>query len=112
MERDAEKVISTYQRLGMVAEMTGDELQAFYDQTLQPFGDWLTSPFRAGRFDFTNVNRSYTAEGWTSFKRLANVHKISELANEFIYFDRTFFGLYQLFERMGACIDMEHQWLL
>ncbi len=112
MERDAEKVVSTYQRLGMVAEMTGDELQAFYAEVLQPFGDWLTRPFKAGRFNFAGHATPYTAEGWASFKRLANVHKISDLANEFIYFDRTFFGLYQLFERMGACIDMEHQWLL
>jgi predicted unusual protein kinase regulating ubiquinone biosynthesis (AarF/ABC1/UbiB family) len=112
VERDAQMVISTYQRLGMVAEMTQSELQQFYDQTLQPFGDWLTRPFKAGRFNFAEQNGSYTAEGWASFRRLANVHKISDLANEFIYFDRTFFGLYQLFERMGACIDMEHQWLL
>ncbi|MEW8027091.1 MAG: AarF/ABC1/UbiB kinase family protein [Candidatus Thiodiazotropha sp.] len=112
MTRDAEKVISTYQQLGMVAEMNGDQLQSFYDHVLQPFGDWLTKPFKAGRFDFSNRKTSYTAEGWRSFRQLANVHKINDLANEFIYFDRTFFGLYQIFERMGACIDMEHQWLV
>ncbi|MEW8293351.1 MAG: AarF/ABC1/UbiB kinase family protein [Candidatus Thiodiazotropha sp.] len=111
-ERDAVKVISTYQRLGMVAEMEEDELQRFYDEVLQPFGDWLTKPFKAGRFNFANQGFSYTAEGWASFRQLAKVRKINSLANEFIYFDRTFFGLYQLFERMGACIDMEHQWLV
>jgi predicted unusual protein kinase regulating ubiquinone biosynthesis (AarF/ABC1/UbiB family) len=111
-ERDAQAVISTYQRLGMVAEVTGDELQAFYDQILQPFGDWLTRPFMTGRFNFAHQGNSYTAEGWASFRQLANVRKINNLANEFIYFDRTFFGLYQLFERMGASIDMEHQWLV
>ncbi|WP_316365552.1 ABC1 kinase family protein [Candidatus Thiodiazotropha sp. CDECU1] len=111
MERNAEKVISTYQQLGMVAEMSGDEQQSFYDQVLQPFGDWLTKPFKAGRFDFTNQQASYTAEGWAAFKQLSKVHKINDLANEFIYFDRTFFGLYQIFEQMGACIEMEHQWL-
>jgi hypothetical protein len=96
----------------MVAQMTDDELQTFYDQVLQPFGDWLTKPFKAGRFDFTNLKDSYTAEGWMSFKKISHVRKINNLANEFIYFDRTFFGLYQTFERMGACIDMEHQWLV
>jgi predicted unusual protein kinase regulating ubiquinone biosynthesis (AarF/ABC1/UbiB family) len=112
MTQDAEQVISTYQRLGMVAQMTDDELQTFYDQVLQPFGDWLTKPFKAGRFDFTKQKASYTAEGWMSFKKISNIRKINNLANEFIYFDRTFFGLYQTFERMGACIDMEHQWLV
>jgi predicted unusual protein kinase regulating ubiquinone biosynthesis (AarF/ABC1/UbiB family) len=112
MDRDAEQVIASYRALGMVAEMTEDELRAFYDDVLQPFGDWLTKPFKAERFNFANQETSYTAEGWASFRQIAKVRKISNLANEFIYFDRTFFGLYQLFERMGACIDMQHDWLV
>jgi predicted unusual protein kinase regulating ubiquinone biosynthesis (AarF/ABC1/UbiB family) len=110
-ERNAQRVISTYQRLGMVAEMTGDELQAFYEQILQPFGDWLTRPFKVERFNFANQGNAYTAEGLALFGQLVNVRKINDIAREFIYFDRTLFGLYQLFERMGACINMQHQWL-
>jgi predicted unusual protein kinase regulating ubiquinone biosynthesis (AarF/ABC1/UbiB family) len=111
MVRDAEKVIATYHQLGMVTQMTGSELEHFYEQALQPFGDWLSKPFKAGRFDFSNHKIPYTAEGWASLKQLSKASKINGLANEFIYFDRTFFGLYQIFERMGACIEMEHQWL-
>ncbi|MCU7845950.1 MAG: AarF/ABC1/UbiB kinase family protein [Candidatus Thiodiazotropha sp. (ex Monitilora ramsayi)] len=111
-ERDAEGVLSTYRQLGMTADLSEVELQSFYDETLQPFGDWLTKPFKAGRFDFACRNISYSEEGWESFKQLSRVNKINDLANEFIYFDRTFFGLYQIFERMGATIDMEHPWLV
>ncbi|MCU7875152.1 MAG: AarF/ABC1/UbiB kinase family protein [Candidatus Thiodiazotropha sp. (ex Lucinoma borealis)] len=109
--KDAQAVIATYQKLGMVADMSEAELQSFYENTLQPFGDWLTKPFKVGSFDFSSRSASYTEEGWMSFKNLANVKKINSLANEFIYFDRTFFGLYQIFERMGATINMEHAWL-
>ncbi|MCU7847468.1 MAG: AarF/ABC1/UbiB kinase family protein [Candidatus Thiodiazotropha sp. (ex Lucinoma kastoroae)] len=109
--RDAQAVITTYQKLGMVTDMSESELQSFYEKTLQPFGDWLTKPFKAGSFDFSSRSASYTEEGWASFKQLANVKKINDLANEFIYFDRTFFGLYQIFERIGATINMEHPWL-
>ncbi|MES9969050.1 MAG: AarF/ABC1/UbiB kinase family protein [Candidatus Thiodiazotropha sp.] len=112
MTHDAEMVVSTYHRLGMVSDMSGEELEKFYAQVLQPFGEWLTKPFRAGRFDFTKHRVSYSAAGWRSFKQISKAHKINDLANEFIYFDRTFFGLYQIFERMGASIDMEHQWLV
>jgi predicted unusual protein kinase regulating ubiquinone biosynthesis (AarF/ABC1/UbiB family) len=112
MTRDAEKVIATYHQLGMATQMKGEELETFYQQVLQPFGDWLSKPYKAGRFDFANHKVPYTSEGWASFKQLSKTRKINELANEFIYFDRTFFGLYQIFERMGACIDMEHQWLI
>lgn len=109
--KDAQAVITTYQKLGMVADMSESELQSFYDNTLEPFGDWLTIPFQAGLFDFSSRSSSYTELGWNSFKQLANARKINNLANEFIYFDRTFFGLYQTFERMGATVNMEHAWL-
>jgi hypothetical protein len=109
--KDAQAVITTYQKLGMVADMSDSELQSFYDNILEPFGDWLTIPFQAGSFDFSSRSSSYTELGWNSFKQLANARKINNLANEFIFFDRTFFGLYQTFERMGATINMEHAWL-
>ena len=60
MERNAEKVISTYQQLGMVAEMSGDEQQSFYDQVLQPFGDWLTKPFQGGTIPISPISRPHT----------------------------------------------------
>ncbi|MCU7797353.1 MAG: AarF/ABC1/UbiB kinase family protein [Candidatus Thiodiazotropha sp. (ex Myrtea spinifera)] len=112
MDRDAQAVISTYRRLGMVADLSESELLQFYENALQPFGDWLTKPFEAGTFDFGCRRSPYSEEGWASFKQLASVNKINDLANEFIYFDRTFFGLYQIFERMGARVKMEHPWLL
>jgi predicted unusual protein kinase regulating ubiquinone biosynthesis (AarF/ABC1/UbiB family) len=112
ISQDSQKVISTYHQLGMVTQIKGEELETFYQQVLQPFGDWLSKPFKAERFNFANHKVSYTTEGWTAFKQLSKARKINELANEFIYFDRTFFGLYQIFERMGACINMNHQWLI
>lgn len=109
--QDAERILSIYRTLGMVTDMTDEEQETFYKEVLQPFGHWLSKPFRARRFDFAGHKVSYTAEGWAAFKHFSKARKINELANEFIYFDRTVFGLYQLFERMGASIDMEHQWL-
>ncbi|WP_456444974.1 ABC1 kinase family protein [Thiolapillus sp.] len=112
MDRDSTTVVKTYEKLGMVAKMTPDELRKFYDETLQPFGDWITRPFKEESFDFgSRQSASYTADGWDAIGRLSGVDKINGLADEFIFFDRTFFGLYQLFERMGARVRMRHQWL-
>ncbi|MCU7904479.1 MAG: AarF/ABC1/UbiB kinase family protein [Candidatus Thiodiazotropha sp. (ex Epidulcina cf. delphinae)] len=112
MDQDAQAIIAAYQQFGMVSNMSDEALQAFYDKVLQPFGDWLTKPFKSGRFNFAGHSVSYTKEGWESFRQLAGVNKIDGLADEFIYFDRTFFGLYQIFERMGATVNMEHRWLV
>ncbi len=112
MNNDPSGVIATYQQLGMIADMPENELQAFYQTTLRPFGDWLTQPFRSESFDFGSRGTTYTREGWKTIKQLSRVNKINGLADEFIFFDRTFFGLYQIFERMGAQVRMHHSWLI
>lgn len=108
---DAEKVMATYEQLGMVGDMPADELKQFYRRILRPFGQWLTRPFRVEAFDFSHHMSSYASEGREVIGQLAKVNSVNHLANEFIYFDRTIFGLYQIFERMGAQVRMQHQWL-
>ena len=112
MNNDAAGVLNAYRQLGMVAAMPEAELQAFYRDTLQPFGEWLTQPFRSEQFDFGQRDSSYTREGWKAIKQLTRIDKINNLANEFIFFDRTFYGLYQIFERMGAQVRMRHPWMI
>lgn len=113
MAHDAEAVIITYQKLGMmVTDMSTEELEQFYQDLLQPFGDWFSKPFKTESFDFSSHRSPYTKEGWGTLKKFSRVKKISSIANEFIYFDRTLLGLYQIFERMEAKVNMEHPWLI
>jgi predicted unusual protein kinase regulating ubiquinone biosynthesis (AarF/ABC1/UbiB family) len=114
LQQDASAVLHCYEKLGMVViDLDSSQQQRFYEALLKPFGDWLTKPFRAGRFDFSSSNNSaYMKEGIEIFGKLSQIKKIDTIANEFIYFDRTLFGLYQIFERMEAEVNMEHQWLI
>ncbi len=111
MDDDSESVIRSYEKLGMVGEMKAQEVAGFYNRTLRPFGQWISRPFRVESFDFKNHSSSYAFEGGQVISQLAKVKPINKLANEFIFFDRTIFGLYQIFERMGATVRMQHQWL-
>jgi predicted unusual protein kinase regulating ubiquinone biosynthesis (AarF/ABC1/UbiB family) len=113
MQNDAESIIQIYRKLGIVVtELSDTDLQTFYHDLIEPFGDWLTKPFKAGTFDFGSRASPYTKQGWATFKQLSRVTKIDGIANEFIYFDRTLFGLYQIFERLEAKVNMEHPWLI
>ncbi|MCG7981204.1 MAG: AarF/ABC1/UbiB kinase family protein [Candidatus Thiodiazotropha lotti] len=113
LEQDASAVLNYYKKLGMVVEgLDASQQQDFYEALLKPFGDWLTKPFKAGRFDFSKRDSAYMKEGMEIFGKLSQIKKIDTIANEFIYFDRTLFGLYQIFERMEAEVNMEHQWLI
>ncbi|MCG7970639.1 MAG: AarF/ABC1/UbiB kinase family protein [Candidatus Thiodiazotropha taylori] len=113
LQQDASAVLNCYEKLGMVVEgLDSGQQQEFYETLLKPFGDWLTKPFKAGRFDFSKRDSAYIKEGLELFGKLSQIKKIDTIANEFIYFDRTLFGLYQIFERMQAEVAMEHQWLI
>ncbi|MES9833637.1 MAG: AarF/ABC1/UbiB kinase family protein [Candidatus Thiodiazotropha sp. DIVDIV] len=113
MQNNAQVILDTYQKLGLeVSDLESSESDAFFCETLKPFGDWLTEPFKAGRFNFGLRSSPYTKEGLGLFKQLNRVSKVDDIANEFIYFDRTLFGLYQIFERMEAQVNMEHKWLI
>jgi predicted unusual protein kinase regulating ubiquinone biosynthesis (AarF/ABC1/UbiB family) len=113
MQHDAESIIQIYRKLGMVVkELNDSELQTLYLDLIEPFGDWLTKPFKAGTFNFGSRASPYTKEGWATFKQLSQIAKVDGIANEFIYFDRTLFGLYQIFERLEANVNMEHPWLI
>jgi predicted unusual protein kinase regulating ubiquinone biosynthesis (AarF/ABC1/UbiB family) len=113
LKQDASAVLHHYRALGMVVDgLSSSEQQHFYDELLKPFGDWLTRPFKVGRFNFSKASSAYLKEGMEIFGQLRQIKKVDVIANEFIYFDRTLFGLYQIFERMEAEVDMEHQWLI
>jgi predicted unusual protein kinase regulating ubiquinone biosynthesis (AarF/ABC1/UbiB family) len=113
IQNDVEAILKIYQQLGLaVNNLKTSELESFYNEILQPFGNWLTRPFKAGRFDFSSSTSLYTKEGLGIFKQLSRINKVDDIANEFIYFDRTLFGLYQIFERMQAQVNMEHKWLI
>ena len=112
IDHDAKTVINTYAQLGVAVEMPPNEIQDFYDSVLRSFGDWLTQPFRADVFDFNSGESSYITEGRETFQQLMKFNFVNDLSREFIFFDRTFLGLYQIFERLGATVKMQHQWLV
>ncbi|MEJ2619786.1 MAG: AarF/ABC1/UbiB kinase family protein [Candidatus Thiodiazotropha sp.] len=66
LKQDASAVLHHYRALGMVVDgLSTSQLQSFYDELLKPFGDWLTRPFKAGRFNFSKANSTYLKEVWS-----------------------------------------------
>jgi hypothetical protein len=113
IQRDANAILQIYATLGLqLKDLKITEQESFYRDLLEPFGRWLTEPFKAGTFDFGSWSSPYTKEGLRLFRQISQITKVDETANEFIYFDRTIFGLYQIFERMQAQVNMEHKWLI
>ena len=99
-------LLEAYKRLGMEYDNT-----EIYEEVLRPFGSWLTEPFREEYFDFTE-HADYTRRGQKLIQRIASMSGVNNLADDFIFFDRTIYGLCKIFERLGARIRMKHHWEL
>lgn len=101
-EDDLEAVFAAYQELNMSCE---DFSPAFYQKALRPFGQWISLPFREDKFDF-HKNANYIRQGQELMKSLHHHFKIDYVAEEFIFHNRTYYGLLQIFEKMGATVRL------
>lgn len=116
IDQDAKTVFAYYRKLGMRGNFSVTEAESFYQSVLKPFGEWVAEPFRHDRFDFSRLAPAagsvrYSVGGTQALQTLLSHKAFAGLSREFVFFDRTYFGLYQIFERMGATVRMRHQWL-
>jgi len=113
---NARAVMALYAELGIACSVPQSKQQDFYDQYLRPFGAWVTRPFEHAVFDFGQQQNPDIKEGFESIRKIAREASFDStakdsMANEFIFYNRTFFGLYQIFERMRANVRMQHRWM-
>lgn len=101
---DAPAVFEAYADLNMVYEDTSLE---FYSKALQPFGEWITRPYRKNFFDFKQ-HKNYLKQGQVMMKEVHHHFKVDFVAEEFIFHNRTYFGLLQIFEKMGASVRFDY----
>lgn len=104
---DAQTVLKTYHQLGMYQNVTDN---AWYENTLKPFTEWIALPMQTELFDFGQYSH-YTRDGQILIQRLAQQSHFNKVANEFIFSDRTMYGLYKVFEKLQAQVKMRHHWL-
>jgi len=101
---DPVTLLASYRALGM--EYDSDDV---YEELLRPFGQWLTQPVREDSFDFVE-HADYTHQGKELIQSIASLSGVSNLEADFIFFDRTLYGLFKIFERLGAKVRMRHHW--
>ncbi len=104
-EDDHEAVFAAYESLNMSCEDFDPASPAFYEKALRPFGQWISEPFREETFDFRK-HANYIRDGHELMMNLHHHFKIDYLAEEFIFHNRTYYGLLQIFEKMGATVRL------
>ena len=99
-------IFDVYASVGM---QFGEAGQDGYEEFLVPFGEWLSRPFKEEEFDFEKHN-DYTSSGRQEIQNLSRMEGLDSIAEEFIYFDRTVYGLCKIFERLQATVRMRDRW--
>lgn len=103
---DYEKIVAAYAKVGTTLQ-SGREQD--YETVLKPFGEWLSLPFQEASFDFKE-NSNYTSSGFDLIHKLTEMPSIESVQEDFIFFDRTVYGLFKVFERMQATVFMRDKW--
>ncbi len=103
---DADTVFAAYHELGMQHANPGSGV---YEDVLRPFGQWISMPSREDSFDF-GKHSDYTSKARELIQQLARFSGLDSLADEFVFFDRTIYGLCKIFERMGAEVRIRQHW--
>lgn len=108
MDDDPDALFLAYKAIGMIFET--DDKNALYQEVLRPFGQWITLPFKTDSFDFKK-NADYTQRGKKVMRHLHDFINVDNVAVEFIFHNRTLYGLLQIFEHMGATVRLRHHWV-
>lgn len=104
---DYQSLFDAYGELGMSYEYFDE---AFYRKALRPFGQWVAQPFQTDSFDF-GEHAAYSKQGQLAIKNLHESFELDYINEEFIFYNRTIYGLLKIFERMGAVVRLRHHWI-
>ncbi len=97
--------------LGLFGGMSLAEARDLDERLQRPFAHWLVEPIRTESFDF-GAHKGYAARGGAMFLQLAGDNQACQLYPDLLFVNRTIYGLYRLFEAMGARVALRspHFW--
>ena len=102
---DEVAVVAAYRRLGVFGGAPDSVVASRRSAVLSDFERWLVHPFRTELFDF-GADTTYCGAGRRAFHQLSSDGAGVRMPRDLVFVDRTQFGLYRLFSRMGARVAL------
>jgi predicted unusual protein kinase regulating ubiquinone biosynthesis (AarF/ABC1/UbiB family) len=95
------KILKTYKQMGLIKNIEDIDDDLFQNKVLA-FNKWAIEPFLTNEYKIT---KKYLEKG----VKLADIflNKPFLIVKDFVFLDRTFHGLFSLFEQMDVVIDMK-----
>ncbi len=98
-----------YRAMGLFAALPAAEGWQLDQAVMRPFRQWLAQPLRSASFDF-GAQPGFVAEGRRRFVRTLQQHALVGIRPEFVLVNRSLYGLFRLFERLGARVCCQTAW--
>jgi len=105
-EGDIEKTLEEYRAIGMELDMAPE-----HEEALKEFLAWIALPFATEAFDFKE-HHDYTCQAHELVHQSTDMPVVKKIQEDFIFFERTSYGLFKLFERLEATVNMRDGWEL
>ena len=108
LDGDRDILLKAYAHIGMpFADMPVET----YEELFRPFAKWVSEPFLHDSYDF-GTNKDYTKRGQELMMHFSKtIDSPDYVVEEFVFFNRTTYGLCKIFERMGASVRLRHHWV-
>jgi predicted unusual protein kinase regulating ubiquinone biosynthesis (AarF/ABC1/UbiB family) len=98
-------LVDEYQALGILKVIKKNQDFTQLEVQLRSMGDWVLRPYRMKGFDF-GASRGYfeacRSEAWQLFRSVNGV----AFSPDFVFLDRARYGLYRIFQKLGARVTM------
>ena len=108
LNQDMEGIFGAYKVLDLFdTDLPFETYQKEIHPVLSPIQDWIAKPYQSAYFDFSTLPPPPITDYNQHHKAIQH---LNGLKRDQIYFDRTYFGVYQLLKRMKAVVKTENPW--
>ncbi|HKP94800.1 MAG TPA: AarF/ABC1/UbiB kinase family protein [Fibrobacteria bacterium] len=103
------KALDAFWEHGFIASPAGKGRDAATREKLLGMLSWIRRPYQGGSFDFSRVGVFFEEGRRLGLEFLSHNPSLA-FSPEFVFLDRVRYGLYRIFQKMGARVDLRNQW--
>lgn len=104
---DRTEILRTLKALHFFNSKTDPKIETKISTAFSKFSRWFSRPYKEDVFDF-RLNSDFLIEGKKLMNEFSRFRNHFNLNPDFVFFDRTRYGLFRLFERMQARVKFRN----
>lgn len=108
-ETDKRRYFHLLEQLQIIAPDLNESIKTRFYKTMSDISQWFSRLFVNEYFDF-GKNQDFLSQGRKFTNDLYKLRKYVEMNPEFVFLDRTRYGLLRIYEKLGARVKMRNKY--